>query len=304
MHIDVPLLKSFVAIADHGNFLEASKAVARSPAAVSMHIKKLEEEVGHLLFKRDARHTKLTKDGKRLLPYARRMLLLESEIKSEFNETPLQGSVQLGVPDDVVERFPMKVLSAFLNEYPNVTLGIHVDHTPALLRKVDEGTLDLSIITYAPSIPGVAECERIAREPEVWAMSANGIASQKKPLPITLWDEGWAWHEPTTQILKDANIDYSIILECENVTARRAAIEADLAVGPLPLSELGPDLKEVPELKHLPPLPEYGLGLKIPETLKPETAVVVEHIRNHFWQSDSMSSWQSTRNLIRKDDRF
>lgn len=294
MNIDVPLLKSFVAIADHGNFLEASKAVARSPAAVSMHIKKLEEEVGYVLFERDARQTRLTKDGERLLPYARRMLLIENEIKSEFDKAPLQGFIKLGVPDDVVERFPMKILNTFMNDYPNVTLGIHVDHTPELLRKVDQNELDLSMITYAPSIPGVSECERITSEPEVWAMATNGIASQKTPLPITLWDEGWAWHEPTLEILKDAGIEYSIILECENVTARKSAIEADLAVGPLPLSQLGSGLKEVPELKYLPPLPEYGLGLKLPKEQTPEIAVVADHLRNHFRQSEIMSSWKST----------
>ena len=285
MNIDPVWLKSFVAIVDHGNFLAASNAVARSPAAVSVHIKKLEDQVGAPLFKRDARATKLTGQGERLLPYARRMLLLETEIKSEFDKAPLNGAVRLGVPDDVVERFPMKVLSTFTSEYPNVTLGIHVDHTPSLLKKVGDGSLDLSIITYAPSIPGVTECERLTREPEIWAMAINGIASQISPLPITLWDRGWAWHEPTVQILKDAGISYSIILECENLTARKSAIEADLAVGPLPISQLDETIKPVQELQHLPDLPEYGLGLKMSEEINPEIEAVAEHLRRHFQQS-------------------
>ncbi|MDJ0614878.1 MAG: LysR family transcriptional regulator [Rhizobiaceae bacterium] len=295
MNIDLPLLKSFTAIADHGNFLTASKAVNRSPAAVSMHIKKLEEELGYSLFERDARQTKLTKNGERLLPYARRMLRLEKEIETEFDNAPLQGSIQLGVPDDVVERFPMRILSAFMNEYPNVTLGIHVDHTPALLSKVDKNVLDLSIITYAPSIYGVSECERLTREPEIWVMAANGISARKTPLPITLWDQGWAWHEPVISILKEADIEYSIILECENLTARKSAIEADLAIGPLPHSLLDSNLAEVPHLKHLPALPEYGLGLKTPKNMSPETEAVAEYLRNHFRQSELMSSWKSTR---------
>lgn len=287
MNIDIPLLRSFIAIADSGNFLQASKAVGRSPAAISMHVKKLEEEIGQTLFDRDARSTRLTKDGERLLPLARRMLLLENEIKTEFDKVPLQGSIQLGVPDDVVERFPMKILNTFVTDYPHVTLGIHVDHTPSLLSKVDKGELDLSIITYAPSMPGVTECEQITREPEIWAMAANGIASQKKPLPITLWDEGWAWHDPAIKILEDAGIEYSIILECENITARKAAIEADLAVGPVPLSGLTANLKEVPELKHLPPLQEYGLGLKVPPVLTPEAQAIADYLRDHFQQVEA-----------------
>jgi len=291
MNIELSLLKSFVAIVQHGNFLTASEIIGRSPAAISMQIKKLEEEVGHALFKRDARETKLTSHGEKLLPYARRMLLLEAEIKTEFASTPLQGSVELGVPDDVVERFPMEVLSAFSNEYPNIKIGIHVDHTPALLKKVDGGKLALSIITYAPSVPGVLECERLTREPEVWAMAATGIASQKSPLPITLWDKGWAWHKPVIGILKNAGIEYSIVLECENVTGRKSAIEADLAVGPLPASQLNEKLKVVPHLQTLPSLPEYGLGLKVCETPKPEVVVVADHLRQHFAKFQSMSAW-------------
>ncbi|MEM8541314.1 MAG: LysR family transcriptional regulator [Pseudomonadota bacterium] len=291
MNLELSLLRSFIAIAEHGSFLAAADVVARSPAAVSMQIKKLETEIGHPLFKRDARETKLTPYGEKLLPYAKRMLLLESELKTEFSTTPLQGSVDLGVPDDVVERFPMKVLSAFMDEYPNIKLGIHVDHTPALLKKVDSGKLALSIITYAPSIPSVTECERLTREPEVWAMAANGIAAEKSPLPITLWDKGWAWHEPIIKTLQDADIEYSIILECENITGRKSAIEADLAVGPVPISQLNDRLKVVSHLQRLPPLPEYGLGLKVEKEPEPEVVAVANHLRQHFNQFQSMATW-------------
>lgn len=292
MNLELNLLKCFVAIAENGSFLAAADKVARSPAAVSMQIKKLEHEIGHELFSRDARQTTLTKQGEKLLPYARRMLLLETEVKSEFDDTPLQGSVQLGVPDDVVERFPMRIISEFVNDYPNITLGIHVDHTPALLKKVDREELDISIITYADKIPGVLECERILREPEIWVMAANGIASEKNPLPITLWDKGWYWHDNATRILEEANIDFTIILECENITARKAAIEADLAVGPVPTSQINENLKPVYKLQNLPPLPEYGLGLKLPKIVKPEIEAVADHLRRHFSQADAMSTSQ------------
>ncbi len=285
MNIDPVWLKSFVAIVEQGNFLAASDLVARSPAAVSVHIRKLEEEIGSPLFIRDARSTKLTKNGERLLPYARRMQSLENEIKSEFDKAPLTGAVRLGVPDDVVDRFPMRILRTFISEYPNVTLGIHVDHTPSLLKQVDHGKLDLSIITYAVSIPGVSECERLTREPRIWAMAENGTAPLITPLPVTLWDRGWGWHEPIIKILEDEGIEYSIILECENLTARKSAIEADLAVGPLPVSQVYENIKPVPNLRHLPELPEYGLGLKICDERSPEINAVAEHLRDHFQQA-------------------
>lgn len=280
--MEITLLKTFLAIVDYGNFLSASEAIGRSPAAISVQIRKLEDSLDCSLFTRDARGTVLTPHGERLLPMARRMLSVEAEIFAYFGQAPVQGEVLLGVPDDVVERFPMGVLKAFTNEYPNVKLGIRVDHTPALLKFVDSGVLDLSIITYAESIAGVTKTERLTRESEIWAMAANGTAAEKTPLPITLWDKGWAWHEPAVELLQNAGIDYSIVLECENITGRKAAIAADLAVGPVPVSQMDESLKPVPGLQTLPPLPEYGLGLKTGKSPSQAVTAVAQHLRSYF----------------------
>lgn len=284
MNLELSLLKSFVAIVDHGNFLAASNAIAKSPAAVSVHIKKLEETLGAPLFDRDARATGLTSAGEKLLPHARRMLALENVIVSDFSKPSIQGTVHLGVPDDVIERFPMHILSSFSNEYPDVRLVIRVDHTPALLKAVDSGMFDLAIITYVEGLKGVSDTEKLMNEPEIWASSANGIAHERSPLPVALWDKGWAWYEPAVKILQDAGLEYSVVLECENISGRKSAIEADLAVGPLPASQLDDRVIPAPGMQDLPPLPLYGLGLKC--TSKPNSAVlaVADHLRRHFSQ--------------------
>ncbi len=211
------------------------------------------------------------------------MLVLESNIFAEFDKTPIKGTVKLGVPDDVVERFPMQVLRRFNDEYPSVALTIIVNQTPVLLKAVEAKTLDLAIITYDESIEGVSSTEKLMGEPEVWASSASGIAWEKRPLPITLWEESWSWYKPAIKNLEDAGIEYTIILQCENISGRKAAIKADLAVGPLPISHLGEKITLAPGLQNLTKLPNYGLGLKvgyIQNNVAAEAAA--EHIRNHF----------------------
>lgn len=282
MTIELSLLKSFVAVVEHGNFLSAANAVARSPSALTVQIKKLEEQLGKSLFTRDARNTKLTKEGEALLPHARRMIAMEVNIFAEFNKEQITGSVRLGVPDDVIERFPMHTLRQFNDENPGVALIIEVGFTPTLLKAVDNKALDLAIITYAEGIKGVTETEKIMNEPEVWAASANGIAWEKKPLPIALWDESWAWYHTAVTILDTANIDYTIILECENISGRKAAIQADLAVGPLPVSYLDENVILAPGLQDLPKLPEYGLGLKVREEPTQAITAAASHIRDYF----------------------
>ncbi|MEL6435333.1 MAG: LysR family transcriptional regulator [Pseudomonadota bacterium] len=285
MQIELSLLRAFVAIADNGNFVTAAERVGKSPSSITMQIKRLEDVIGEPLFQRDARSTHLTRAGEKLMPYARRILAAENEIASAFQPESIEGDVQLGVPDDVIERFPMPMLRLFRDAHPNVTLTVNVDHTPALLRKVDDGELDLAVITHARSIPGVSQCERILVEAEVWATNRTGIAFERTPLPVALWEEGWAWYQDAIDILNGSGMDYEIVLQCENISGRRAAILADLAVGPLPVSHMGDDLIPAPNMEHLPPLPDYGLGLKLPQRPNAAVATLAEHIRQHYSRS-------------------
>ena len=70
--LDLDVLRTFVAIAETGSFTTAANAVFRTPSAVSMQIKKLEDILGRSVFSRDARSVSLTTDGEMLLGYARR----------------------------------------------------------------------------------------------------------------------------------------------------------------------------------------------------------------------------------------
>ncbi|MEM9999633.1 MAG: LysR family transcriptional regulator [Pseudomonadota bacterium] len=286
MQLDINLLRSFVAIAENGSFIAAAERVAKSPSSITMQIKRLEDIIGEPLFHRDARTTRLTRAGERLLPQARRMLSMEAEILAAFQGDDIQGEVRLGVPDDVVERFPMQTLSMIRDKHPNLILTVNVDHTPALLSKVEKGTIDLAVITFAPSIPGVSKCERIWHEPEVWATSKTGIASERSPLPVILWEEGWAWYQDAIDVLDEADVEYKIVLQCENIGARRKAIMADLGIGPLPISQLGDDLIPAPNMTDLSPLPDYGLGLKLPKRPTAAVKTVTGYIRETYAGGD------------------
>lgn len=280
MPIDLSLLKSFLAVAESASFLVASEKINKSPSAVSMQIRRLEELLEKELFTRNARETNLTKEGERLVVYARDLLNSELEMRNAFRSEPIVGQVLLGVPDDVIERFPMSVLRDFSNQYPDVAVTIMVDHTPSLLTSVDRYDIDLAIVTYAENIPGIKKAEVIYQEPEIWATLRGGVASTRTPLPIAIWDESWAWFKDAETILQESDTNYRIVLQSENITARRNAIAADFAVGPLPMSQLGENFIPVPQLKDLPPLPSYALGLVLSENATRPVEVFAEHLRS------------------------
>src|SRR3546814_3809314 len=77
--LDSDLLRTFVAIADHGSFSRAGAVVGRSQSAVSLQMKRLEDTAGCSLFRRQSHGVTLTVRGQGLLRHARGILRLRSE---------------------------------------------------------------------------------------------------------------------------------------------------------------------------------------------------------------------------------
>ncbi|WP_339762730.1 LysR family transcriptional regulator, partial [uncultured Hoeflea sp.] len=94
--LDPDVLRSFVAIAETGSFTAAAARIYRTPSAVSMQIKRLEEQLGVAVFLRDARNVSLTHDGEVLLGYARRLIALNREAISRFVTSEVSGVVRIG----------------------------------------------------------------------------------------------------------------------------------------------------------------------------------------------------------------
>ena len=123
-NLPTELLRTFIAIADTGNFSQAAEQVHRTQSAVSMQVKRLEELIGKPLFKRDSRHSRLTADGLTLLNYARRILKLNEEAVSLLQRPELTGWVRIGLPDDYATRFLPEILAGFSRTHPRVQVEV------------------------------------------------------------------------------------------------------------------------------------------------------------------------------------
>ena len=69
--LDTDQLRSFLAIVDTGSFTRAAERVSKTQSAVSMQIRRLEEQLGRALFVKSGRGVRLSQDGETLVDYAR-----------------------------------------------------------------------------------------------------------------------------------------------------------------------------------------------------------------------------------------
>lgn len=181
--IDSELLRTFVAIADQGGFTRAAQVLNRTQSAVSMQMKRLEDDVlERTLFLKEGRQLSLTAEGQLLLGYARRILKLQSEVITSLREPHMVGRVRVGTPDDYVMRFMPNILARFAQTYPMVQVELHCEPSFHLLLRKD---LDLTIVTREP---GKEIGQLLRQEQIVWAQAAGFDLNEQSTLPLAMFN--------------------------------------------------------------------------------------------------------------------
>lgn len=279
--LEIDILRTFVAIAETGNFSTAAEAVLRTPSAVSMQIKKLEEQLGTVLFLRDARSVTLTEGGEVLLSYARRMLALSNEAMARFKMPEMQGVVRLGAPDDIGEQLLPSILKSFAETHPGVMVDVTVDMSLALRRRMEEQRLDLALINCATR-PFTTAGELVYTERLVWAGAKCGTAHLRDPLPISIWEEGCIWRSEAISQLEKNKRPFRVAYLSAHTMAQRAAIVSDLAIAPFPRSYIGDDMEILGPKEGLPELPSFDIRLIVSPQASGPVQAVADGIRYAF----------------------
>ncbi|HWV10398.1 LysR substrate-binding domain-containing protein [Pseudomonas sp. GD03944] len=276
--IDSELLRTFVAIADHGGFTRAAEVVNRTQSAVSMQMKRLEEDVMQRpLFQREGRQVSLTAEGQVLLGYARRILKLHGEVITTLREPHMVGAVRIGTPDDYVMRFMPGILSRFAQAYPLVQVELHCEPSFMLLQRQD---LDLTIVTREP---GTEIGQLLRQERIVWAEAQGFSPHEQEPLPLAMFNSHCFCRSWACNALDAMEREYRIAYTSPSLSAIMAVVSAGLAVTAQLQSLITPDMRLLGEADGLPTMPSASIVLLRNEQRRsPVTETLAEHIVEGF----------------------
>lgn len=260
--LDVDVLRSVAAIAEVGSIAAAATRVGRTPAAVSMQIKKLEEMLGRTLFERTRQGMTPTAEGERLLIYARQMIDLNRAAMHAFSTPELAGEISVGLIDSFGGIRLAEVLSTFARSHPKVTVNVALGQTSDLGPALDRGEHDLVLLT-----PGCTEILRatdhvLREEPLVWIAKQNGRACRQRPVPLAVASQGCAWRMASTNAINNLGMDHRIAYVSDYDHGQLAAVEADLAVAPMPKSYLKPGLTSLTARDGFPALGKACIALR------------------------------------------
>ncbi len=286
--LELDLLRTLVAIADTGSFSRAARGVFRTPSAVSMQMKKLEEQVARPLFAKDGRSVILTPDGEALVSYGRRILKLADEALQRFRAPQIQGTIRLGMPDDYASQYLPKILARFAASHPDVEVDISCQSSSELLNRLDHNTIDIALVSAGHGQPAGMT---VHREPLVWAGLRHGCAHEKSPLPLALSHVGCCWRRQALSALDREGIPYRIAYSSQHYVGQLVAVMGGLAIAPFPRSAVQGELKIFGEDVNLPQLGYLEIELKrSPSAIGPLFDALESHIVDNFRGQDAAAA--------------
>ncbi|MEX0286806.1 MAG: LysR family transcriptional regulator [Paracoccaceae bacterium] len=261
--LDVDVLRSVVAIAEEGTMAAAADRVARTPAALSMQIRKLEDMLGRTLFDRTRQGMTLTPAGEQLLTYARQMIALNRSAIEAFSLPELDGELNFGLLDSFDGYRLARVLSEFSCCHPKVRVNVVQSWTASMAPDLDHGLLDLAVLSPGGTT-GLRDTDLILHDdPLAWIAKEGGRAAQQSPVPLAMAEEGCAWRKRVTEAMAQQSVQGRVAFESNVDMGQLAAVRADLAVAPMPSCYLEPGMIDLTGRPGFPFLGQSYLVLRL-----------------------------------------
>lgn len=256
MNLQIAYLRTFLALAEAKNFTKTGTLVNLSQSAVSMQIKRLENEVGKKLFDRIGKRVKLTTEGSILIKYAMRIVKEHDEAVEALSNPNLEGHIRFGSPEHYTAGVLPNLLARFARSYPDVTVEMRCENSDVIKECVDKGELDLGICTQISEGGQV-----IAHDSVVWAASPEFVLQKHKPLSLATFEEGCIFRTWALQALEKAGIAYRIVYVSRSISGLLDAVRAGFAIAPIIKSNVPLDLKIAGIEDSLPVLPVSNIAL-------------------------------------------
>jgi DNA-binding transcriptional LysR family regulator len=240
--LDSDLLRTFVAVAETGNFTRAAEKAGRTQSALSMQMKKLEAIVGGTLFERGSRGVALTRRGGQLIDNARRIVSLLDETAAAMTAPPLDGPVRIGIPEEYGHAVLSRALSSFSRRHAQVEVTVRYAHSPSQMQALAAGDLDLAVVFEWQDFSGG---EVLMHDPTVWVTSMLHPMHEERPVPIALYSRaGWC-RDFAMKSLEQRGLAHRVAYTSDTTGGLKLAVTSGLAIAPISRSNIPAGCREL-----------------------------------------------------------
>ena len=176
-------LKYIVAVARARHFGHAAESCFVAQPTLSVAIKKLEDELGVVLFERGGSEVSVTPLGAQIVAQAERVLEQTAAIKelAKQNKDPLAGALRLGVIYTIGPYLLPPLVKNLIDNVPQMPLVLQENFTVRLLELLRQGELDAAIMALPLPDHGMS-MQTLYDEPFVVAMPKSHPWAKRKEI--------------------------------------------------------------------------------------------------------------------------
>jgi len=236
-------LEFFRKVVEEGSFSKAAERVYRTQPAVSIAIRRLEEEIGAPLFERSQKTPALTDVGQLVYDYAKRILSLRDQALDGVAELKSlkRGRVRIGANESTSHYLLPQIILDYRKRYPQVKVEIFGHSSDHLSREVLDGKVDFALMAFDP-VDSDLESFPVLKDELVLIMHPNHPLAKRAAVTVEeLGKESFVAHNVKTgsrqrvlEVFAQHRTPLNITLELATIETIKRFVQLEIGLGFVP----------------------------------------------------------------------
>jgi LysR family transcriptional regulator, nitrogen assimilation regulatory protein len=227
--LDLRQLRYLQCIMESKSFTRAAKVLRIAQPALSLHVRKLEEELQTQLLIRHTRGIEPTPAGALLLQKARRIIRDIEAAKHMFKSPASRtGNVcKIGIVQTMPARITAQIAQRVANECSGTVITVHEAASPGLVEALLAGEIAAAVVHHFEELPAGLVREAVNRERLLFVRSPSSQGRNRTltiaeaiRCPLVLPPSDHALHKLLKRIAAELNVELAIPVEVRSVAAR------------------------------------------------------------------------------------
>jgi len=239
--LDLELINTFLTVIATGGQKTAAAQLHKSPSAISMQLKRLEDMLGCRVLERNNQGITLTDAGHTVRAHGELLMRTNNLLLADLRRHEMSGVVSFGAPTDYGPALIHKLLPLLANEFPLIEPKVVLEPSRMLRGRVKAGEIDVAIVACEV---GKESSDVLWVESVSWFGQCRSGAEAEK---IALLSTDCVLRDMTMNSLNSMQISHKVVFESTSVSTLVDAVCADFGSALLPVSLVN----ERPELGRL-----------------------------------------------------
>lgn len=291
MHYTLHQLKVFVKVCELKSITKAADELHLTQPAVSIQLKKLQEQFDIPLTEVIGRQLYVTEFGERILSLSETLLEGAERINDTANlyKGLFTGKIKIASVSTGKYVIPY-FLTGFAKEHPNIDLTIDVTNKNLVVESLVRNETDFALVSVLPDlalerIELMDNVLHLISGPEHYQMTESMTLKKLTEIPLIFREQGSATRKAMESFLNLNKVTAARSFELTSNEAVKQAVMAGLGISIMPLIGLRhalqlDKLKVVP-LKGLPIITNWNLVWTSGKNLTPASQALIEYIKSH-----------------------